>query len=339
MMHNAANLLTIATTAGQASGAAYAPVFGLILVISVVLLTLLLIALVLILVRYRRRAGVEAASTATGSPRLQAAGIGIAVILMIIVFVAGIRGFADLITAPALAYDVYVVAGDSAWTFEHRNGKIQDDGQLFVPADRPVRLIMSSRDVTYSAFLPHFRIKQDIVPGRETKLWFEAAPGEYRLIGSEYSGEKFAQMKALVTAYPADEFGAALDTIAYWLDAYTNAGLYKAGYRLYVNCVSCHSLDGSKLIGPSFRETHSMWGQPRVMEDGREVVIDDEYARRSILAPQTDIVAGYTEELMTNFTGQLRDREVIALIEFIRRLNEVVDESGNPLPGIETADE
>ncbi len=309
--------------------------FRLTLIISILILLVIVGILVALVIRSDRRAGVTPIKSAKSSWLLQTIVTGVLVILMVILCATGLKGYAKLVTSPQHAYDVYVTAQDSSWIFEHRNGKIQDDGQLYIPANQPVRLTLTSRDMTYSLSLPAFRIKQDVLPARETSLWFEASPGQYQLNNVEYSGENCIGMNAIVTAYEGEAFVEALDSVAYWLDAYTNDELYKAGLRLFTgNCLECHSLDGSSKIGPSFRETFSLWGKARPLEGGGEIIVDEEYIRRSLLSPQVEVVKGYKDQEMTNFTGQLRDREIVALIDFIRRLDEVVDEEGNPLEEI-----
>jgi len=307
-------------------------VFQVILIVSVVIFTIIALGVVLCVTRYRRKSDVQPQHGASGSWRIQTGLVVSLVVILSVLFTTGMRPYAELVTSPGNSYEVYVTAENAAWTFEHRNGKVQDDAQLFVPADRPVRLIMDSRDVTYSLSLPAMRIKRGVFPDRETSLWFKMAAGEYDLECAEYCGDSYTTMTTLVTAFEPDAFTGAIDSIAFWLDSYTNDRLHFAGLRIYSNCASCHTLDGSSLIGPSFRETHDSWGTERTLEDGSKVTINEEYIRQSILDPQSQRATGYPGQIMTEFSGQFRDREIAALIEFIRRLDEVVDEQGNSLP-------
>lgn len=306
--------------------------FRLILTVAVVICAAVVGSVAVLVIRHRRQAGVEPQAGDRVGWRTQAGVAGGLFVVLAAIFLAGIGTYAELITPPGNPYEVYVTAQDAKWTFQHRNGKVQDDGQLFVPAGRPVRMIMDSRDASYSLTLPELRIKQQIFPDRETSLWFQAPAGEYRLGCDEYCGDGTTEMSAVMTAFGPDGFDQAIASIAFWLDSYTNDRLHFAGLRLYSNCASCHTLDGSALIGPSFREVHERWGTMRQLEDGSQVMIDADYVRQSILNPQSQRAAGYTGQVMTEFAGQFRDRELTALVEFIRRLDEVVDAQGNPLP-------
>jgi cytochrome c oxidase subunit 2 len=137
-------------------------------------------------------------------------------------------------------------------------------------------------------------------------------------------------MAGIIEVTPAEAFEDVITQKANWIDDYADEDLARAGLRLYPRCQSCHTLDGSPLQGPSFRETHRLWGQSRVFADGSEAIVDENYVRDSILNPGAQIVMNYAN-VMPTFQGQLKEREIRALIEFIRKLDEVVDESGNPL--------
>jgi cytochrome c oxidase subunit II len=322
---------TFLPAAGSDEARGVDQVFSLLLLISTILLVVVLGAIVLFAARYRRRESCEMAPRSPAScHRYLRVWIAISVLFVVAVFIIGEKSYSELNTSPRYAYEVSVAAADSKWAFEHPNGKIQDDGQLFVPANRPVRFVMNTADLSYAMMMPDFRLHQDLVPGHESSLWFQAVPGQYILQGGEYCGPKFDAMHASMTVYPEEEFQASLDTIAFWLDRYSNDDLYKAGYRLYANCKSCHTLNGERLVGPSFQTTHQLWGEGQSLADGRTVVVDEDYIRKSVLTPAADIVAGFKNE-MTSFAGQFREREIVALIQFIKRLNEVVDAEGNAI--------
>jgi len=313
---------------GQAGGVD--SLFILLLTISVVVFLVVTCLMFLFAMKFKRQ---EEDSAELRPSTIRPVWLGLVIVpvlCVVVLFSISMRAYLQQTTAPRYTYDVHVTGDDATWTFEHGNGKVQDDGQLFVPADQPVRFVMTSSDVTYAMAIPDFRLNQDVVPGYESSLWFKASPGEYTLRGGEYCGPEYSKMQTVMTAYPDDEFDAALDTIAHWLDAYSNDQLHIAGLRLFNNCNSCHSLDGSKSVGPSFRETFADWGKTRRLADGRVVTIDEEYVRRSLLDPSADVVDGYKDE-MTPFDGQFREREILALIELIKRLDEVVDEQGNPI--------
>ncbi len=248
--------------------------------------------------------------------------------LVIIMFYLGMKSYLDLRVAPAETYDVYVTGYKWAWQFDHSCAT--EAGQLHVPEDQPVKFIMTSTDVLHSMFIPAFRVKQDVVPGRYSTLWFEAKEdGDYRIFCTEYCGTQHSQMLANLTVVPQEDWDAELEQLCNWIDDYPEEDLYKAGPRLYARCSSCHSLDGAPGTGPSFLETHQLWkdGQPRVMSDGSEVMITEDYIMNSILVPQQNIVQNYSGA-MPSFQGQLKPRELRALVEFIRNLDKF-DRDGN----------
>jgi cytochrome c oxidase subunit 2 len=305
-------------------------VFYLIYWICVFFFVLIVGIMIVFLIKYRRREGRSAEVTATHNTPLELTWTIIPLILVVAIFYVGLDGYVDMIQAPQNSYEVNVTGKQWSWLFEHRNGAT-DDQVLKVPAGRPVRLVMTSDDVLHAFFVPAFRVKQDLVPGRYTYIWFQAdEPGRHQIFCAEYCGDDHSQMVAFVEVLPPDEFERQIAEDARWLDSYTDEQLYKAGYRLFSRCASCHTLDGSRGIGPSWRETHDMWGQERVLKGGGSVTIDENYIRESILNPGAEIVEPYPNQ-MASFAGQLREREITAIIEFIKRLDEVVDEQGNLL--------
>ncbi|MBT8486959.1 MAG: cytochrome c oxidase subunit II [Phycisphaerales bacterium] len=293
----------------------------------------LIVALMILFVWKYRRTSVthQAGETVTHHTPLELTWTIIPLILVIAIFWIGLDGYVDMIRPPANAYEVNVVAQRWNWSFEHRNGA-QDSQILKVPAGRPVKLVMTSQDVLHALFIPAFRAKQDVVPGRYTTLWFEAKePGLYQLFCAEYCGTQHSQMGATVAVYPPDEFDEIIAKDARWLDNYTDENLYQAGLRIFARCSSCHSLQEEvRLTGPSFWDVHDDFGKKRLMEGDYEADIDENYIQDSILNPQKDIVATY-QGVMPTFQGALKPREVRAMVEFLKRLDEVVDRQGNPI--------
>ena len=181
----------------------------------------------------------------------------------------------------------------------------------------------------HAVFIPAFRVKQDLVPGRYTYLWFEAPePGMHQLFCAEYCGTEHSQMTAMVEVLAPDEFEREMERRANILDTLTR-DQYPTYFldRIYPRCVSCHLLTEAVKQGPGFAQTHRLWGKTRVMTDGREVTVDENYIRKSVLNPQADVVAN-TPGVMTTFQGQLTDLQIEAIIEFLKRMNEFVDEQG-----------
>jgi cytochrome c oxidase subunit 2 len=304
-------------------------IFNFILWISIFFFVLIVVLEVYFVIRYARWKGRRSEATPSHNTPLELAWTTIPLILVIAIFYVGLKGYVGLRTAPANTYEVIVTAQRWSWTFEHRNGAKMAN-RLVVPANRPVELTMNSLDVIHSLYIPAFRAKQDVVPGRYTKLWFQAEPGEYPLYCAEYCGQKHSEMVGVVIALEEEEFQRVIADEANWIDKYDDERLYEAGNRLYkAYCTSCHSIDGTRIQGPSFQETHRYWGKERPIEGGK-VVVNEDYIRNSILNPGSQIVATYPN-VMNSFQGQLKPREVMALIQFIKRLNELYDDKGNPI--------
>ena len=165
------------------------------------------------------------------------------------------------------------------------------------------------------------RAKMDVLPNRYNVMWFDAnQPGEYPIFCTEYCGTSHSGMIGKLTVLPKKAY-------EIWLaeagSADDDLPLEELGEKLYTKkaCNTCHTLDGKALVGPSYLETSQMWGQERVLDNGSSVVVDENYIRSSMLEPQTQIVAGY-QNVMPTYQGLLNDRELDALIAFLKTLKE-----------------
>ena len=213
----------------------------------------------------------------------------------------------------ATAMQIHVVAKQWMWKTQHPNGA-REINALHVPIDTPVTLQMTSEDVIHSFFVPQFRIKQDVLPGRYTQTWFEATtPGTFHLLCTQLCGTEHARMVGDVVAMaPAD--------YARWSAAQPQADdIAKTGESLFrsLGCSGCHAL-GSKVHAPALV---GLYGKPVHLGDGRTVTADDGYLRDSILQPARDIVAGH-DNIMPSFSGLIGDEEVLALTAYIRSLRD-----------------
>ena len=266
--------------------------------------------------RYRRRPGVEAVKTATHSNVLEITWSVIPLLLVIVIFFLGFQVYLDMRTPPANAYEVQVSAQKWSWSFTYPNGYIDPD--LHVPVDRAVRLVMQSEDVIHSFFVPAFRIKMDVVPGRYTKTWFRATdPGEYVIFCTEYCGTGHSDMLSTVVVHPPGEFENWLDEAANFLETLPPD---EAGEKLFTarGCPQCHTVDGSAGIGPSLS---GLYGSSHVLADGASVIVDENYVRESILEPQAKVSAGF-EPVMPTYQGRLEDEEITAIIAYMKTLVE-----------------
>jgi len=301
---------------GAASGAQGVDrLFYLIFWISVVFFVLIVGLMSFFAVRYRRRRADERApDSASHNTALEITWTIVPVIIVVVIFVLGFRGFLDMVNPPSDAYEVLVTGQKWKWFFTYPNGYVDED--LHVPLDRPVRLVMTSEDVIHSLYVPAFRLKKDVVPGRYAKAWFRAtAAGEYELFCAEYCGTSHSDMIARVIVEPQAEFDAWLEASSNFLETLSPA---EAGERLYSvrGCKQCHRVDGQDDIGPTFK---GLFGRERVLQEGGTVTADENYLRESILDPQARVVAGY-DPVMPTYQGRLSDREITALIEFLKTL-------------------
>ena len=272
--------------------------------VAVVVFTLI----VVFAIRYRRGRDVDR------TPPRELRGIEIAWTVAPLLVFFGIFGWAarDFITLadpPPDALPVSVVAKQCMWKLQHRNGR-REINELHVPQGEPVVVTLASEDVIHSFFIPAFRIKQDVIPGRYTRLWFTATQlGEFPLFCSEYCGSEHSQMTGRVVVMSPADYGR-------WLasgPAQPDTAQY--GFALFrqLGCSGCHDAR-STIHAPSL---DGVYGRTVHLQDGRSVVADANYLRDSILVPDKDIVAGF-EPVMPSYAGQVSEEDVQALIAYLQ---------------------
>ncbi|WP_373047091.1 cytochrome c oxidase subunit II [Vulgatibacter sp.] len=239
----------------------------------------------------------------------------IPLILVIAVFLWGFKGFMGMSRAPSGAEQIQVTGKKWLWNFEYPNGQ-QAIGELHVEVNKPYKLIMTSEDVIHSFFVPSFRNKMDVVPGRITTFWFEPTMvGEQQVFCTEYCGDGHSDMLAKIVVHTPEDY-------AKWVEENqkedTTTPLPELGEKLYTSkaCFTCHSTDGSVKVGPTFQ---GLFGKQEQLTTGQTVPVDEEYLRESILQPNAKVVQGY-QPVMPTYQGQLSDREVSGLIEYIKTL-------------------
>lgn len=276
----------------------------------------LVVALMVFFVfKYRRRSDKDTTSSLQHSTVLEVTWSVIPLVILIWCFLVGFKGFLESTIVPAGAYEISVTASKWRWAFTYPNGKTEIN-ELKVPAGRPVKLLMSSNDVLHSVFIPEFRVKQDVVPGQYTTLWFEAPEaGRTRLLCAEFCGTQHSEMMANVEVLPQDEFDA-------WLEAGDGGDDLppeELGAQLFTKftCNACHSTSpGVNLVGPSLA---GIFGRTVEFNEGDSLVADENYVRESIEAPAARIVKGFGN-LMPSFKGQINDRDMNALIAYMKSL-------------------
>ena len=289
-------------------------VFQLILIISSLLFLLVAGLLVYFVVRYRCRPGRAPQASPSHNLWLETAWTAIPVLIVSVIFYQGFTAFMQMQTPPPNCYDLRVSARQWAWQFVYPNGYI--DKELHVPAGEPVRLTMTSEDVIHGLWIPALRVKQDVVPGRYTSLWFQAdRVGTYDLLCTQFCGDEHSNMLSSLVVQNRKDYDAWLKDAANFLKTLPPAEAGKALYHRR-GCSQCHSIDGIAGTGPTFK---GIFGKPVRLSDGRDVLVDDNYIRESILDPQAKIVAGF-QPVMSTYKGQLSDAEITAIIEFIKSL-------------------
>jgi cytochrome c oxidase subunit II len=209
------------------------------------------------------------------------------------------------------ATEVYAVGKQWMWKIEHVGGRREID-ELHVPAGRPIKLIMTSQDVIHSFFMPAFRIKQDVLPGRYTILWFTAErPGEFRIFCSQYCGTDHARMIGHVVVMAPAQFQA-------WLasgNAQTSMAEEGAARFRQYGCSGCHGANAS-VHAPKLE---GLFGRRVQLSDGTSVVADERYIHDSVMLPKSQVVAGYAP-IMPSFQGQITEEDLLDIIEYIKSL-------------------
>lgn len=256
-----------------------------------------------------------------GSVKLEIIWTVIPLILTLVMFYYGWAAWRPMLHPPADSMEVTVYGRMWNFSFEYENGKRTDT--LFLPKDQPVKLNLVAMDVLHSLFIPAFRVKQDMVPGMENNfMWFEPQRvGMYEMFCAEYCGLQHSYMYTYVKVMEENDFNSWIaDTtkaVAGNIDSPT-----ETGKRIMQNigCFACHSLDGSKLVGPSFK---GIWGEETsVVTDKttRKVMVDEDYIKRSIYDPNADVVEGFSKGMMLSYEGQLSDEDVANIIEYLKTL-------------------
>lgn len=265
-------------------------IFGFIFWLSAFFLALILALTVLFVARYRKRPSrTEPEPSPSQNLRLELVWSAIPLALVMVVFAVSTRTYFRMSEpeggGPPLR--IQVTARRWSWWFDHPGGK--GAGDLHLVAGRPTELVMVSTDVIHSLYLPDFRLKQDAVPGRFTRLAFKPIlPGRFTITCAEFCGTDHSRMTAQAVVHPDQ---ASFDA---WAREGTQAAatLADVGKAVYAakGCIACHSLDGTPRVGPTFK---NLWGKEEKLADGTSVRVDEEYVRESVLKPGAKVVAGF----------------------------------------------
>jgi cytochrome c oxidase subunit 2 len=260
--------------------------------------------------RYRRRAGREAEQI-EGSNVLEFTWSIVPLGVFMVIFVWGARIFFLERTPPRGAAEIYVVAKQWMWKLQHEEGQ-REINELHVPVGRDVRMIMTSQDVIHSFYVPAFRIKQDLIPGRYTTAWFRATrPGTYHLFCAEYCGTQHSGMIGQVVVMEPAQYEA-------WLTGGAASGSMAANGEsmfLQLGCSTCHRSD-TQGRGPNLS---GLFGNKVQLEDGRTITADENYIRESILNPSAKVTSGF-KPIMPVFQGLVSEEQLTALVAYVKSL-------------------
>lgn len=264
--------------------------------------------------RYRRRKGNEGESTPyiTGNRLLETLWVVIPSALVLAIFAYGWIVFRDIRTAPAGAADINVVARQWLYEFRYSDGR-SSINEVRVPLGKPVRFVLTSSDVLHGFYLPAFRIKQDIVPGRYTDLWVQPEKaGSFDIYCTQYCGTGHSTMRAKMIVMDAADYRRWVageskpDLAPPWMKG-------KALVERY-GCLGCHGVDGVDRIGPTFK---GLYGRKVEMSDGSALIADESYFRESILDPAAKVVKGF-DPVMPTYRGTLKDDEIAEIIAWLK---------------------
>lgn len=303
--------LSLSLERASTAAASVDHLFYFLLAVSAFFLILIFALLFYFAVRYRRRSPDQVAALINEPVALEVVWIVIPFLITIVIFVWGAKIFSDQAHAPAGAEEIFVVGKQWMWKLQHQEGN-REINELHIPIGRPIKLVMTSEDVIHDFFVPAFRVKKDVLPGRYTSIWFEANKvGTYHFFCSQYCGTDHSRMAGWVTVMEPAAYerwlsqGNAVETLA------------ASGEMLFqrLGCTNCHQAADTDR-GPSLVGT---FGRARRLQGGNTIIVDESYLRESILNPRAQVVAGY-QPLMPTFTGQVNEEQLLELIAYMKSL-------------------
>ena len=263
--------------------------------------------------RYHRRHPDEIGEPDRAAVWLEVVWSVIPLAILLFMFAWGAKVFFEARRVPADAREYFVVGKQWMWKFQHPEGH-REINTLHVPVGEPIKLTMGSEDVIHSFFLPEFRVKQDVIPGRYTTMWFEAdKTGTFRIFCAEYCGAEHSLMRGSLVVMEPEEY-------ARWLEReQPTETMAMSGEQLFSKyvCDTCHKPDSAALAP----QLAGLVGHRVELADGSTVVADLDYLRESILNPSAKVVAGYNP-VMPTYQGQINEEELVQLLSYIRSLSD-----------------
>lgn len=287
--------------------------YGFLLIASFISCVLVIGGLIWFAIAFRRKTPTDKTPYISHNTTLEFIWSFVPFLIFMFVFVWGWFVYMKIRTMPEDALEIAVQGQKWNWTFTYKNGRTSG-GEFYVPVGQDVRLVMNSVDVIHSFFIPAFRTKQDVVPGRYSNLWFHPdTEGNYQVFCAEYCGDNHSGMKATIHVVSREKFEEWLSN-----DPYKGLAPADIGQKIYQSrCLACHNLTDQKNVGPGWK---GLFGKTETLEGGATVKVDENYLRESILDPNAKIVAGFPKGVMPTQAGQLNEAEISGLIEFIKSL-------------------
>jgi cytochrome c oxidase subunit 2 len=263
------------------------------------------------MIKYRRRSPDERPKAIDGSLPLEILWTVVPTLVVAVIFLWGSVLYFQNAEPPKGAMEIFVTGKQWMWKVEHPEGQ-REINELHVPLGRAVKLTMTSEDVIHDFFVPAFRVKKDVLPGRYTSLWFEATKvGTFHIFCAQYCGAFHAGMIGSIIVQEPDEYER-------WLSGGApGESMEQAGAKVFQanGCPTCHQADG-KGLGPSLL---GVYGHPVKLTTGESVTADDAYMHESIVLPKAKVVQGYTP-IMPSFQGQLTEEQINNLVAYLRAL-------------------
>ena len=293
-------------------------VFYFILILSIIFFIAIVAAVFYFIHQYKRtKDNPKATAQIVHNTRLELTWTIVPTILVMIIFYWGYKEYLKMSTTPSNALEVNIIGKQWFWEFEYPKHGVKTINEMVVPVNKPIKLIMTSHDVLHSFFIPNFRTKRDLVPNKYTVIWFEATKtGNFQIFCTEYCGDSHSNMIGIAKVVSHEEFQEWVSAGAG--DADKELPLAELGKKLYQSkaCFTCHSVDGSTLVGPSWK---GLYGKKRTFSNAKPTTADENYIRESIVYPANKIVTGF-QNVMPTYASLLSDRENDAIIEYIKTL-------------------
>jgi cytochrome c oxidase subunit II len=263
-------------------------------------------------VRFKRRSAEEVGARIHGGMALELTWTFIPLVIVMTIFVWGASVYFAMARPPDETLNIYVVGKQWMWKFQHLDGQ-REINELHIPVGRPIKLITTSEDVIHDFFVPAFRVKADVIPGRYVSIWFQPTkPGRYHLFCAEYCGTRHSGMIGQIVVMEPSEYQT-------WLSGGAPEGsLASTGAKLFADlaCNTCHRPDAQGR-GPVLE---GLFGKTVQLQNNESVTVDEAYVRESILTPSAKITAGF-QPIMPTFQGLVTEEQLLALVEYVKSLS------------------